>query len=282
MLRTEFRKIEGKPAICFEYGWRTFKAMRSLLFSALFFVESQRVKKSKYSDAIVCYPLYYSLFHASFSLLCIHPQIEIEKIRKIKHNQLMNYISVKFVQTKILPQSYAELVEKTKIMRELTTYFTPLSGLNYSTVARELSIKSAIKEVKQNLKYSFQLANVINSVYWNMRNKKSEECIDNCRTNFITQEQEIGNRVKELINYQPFSLTKHWSVLGDDNYDREDEGEAYRHFGLDVENFKEHDGSCPIALLKDFTLNVGMDAITIESQASWSRFNKFLCGEEIW
>lgn len=280
-MKTEFRVNDGDTSSCFEWGWRTFKAMRSLLFSAILYVESKRAKRSNYPDAIVCYSLYYSLFHASFALLCVHPQITIEQIKQIRHGQLKNLVESKFVQTKVLPESYLELLERTRVMRELTSYSIPLSGLEYSTASNILDISSSIRQARNNMKYSFQLSSLMNSIYW----KTKEECeISNkqkCQSISKQKEKEINDKIKELIRYQSFPSTKYLS-LGNKHYDRGDEEEAIKYFHLDSSDFRSG-GQCPYALLEFLTIEKGIEHIVIKNNATQNAVDNLIMGKnQIW
>lgn len=260
-VREEIKKKTGSTFDCFLYGSRVFKAARSLLFSAVLHVESKRAKKSGYSDSIVAYSTYYSLFHASFAMLCLHPQVEINAIQKIRHTQLLNLIENKFIQTHVLPKSYAELVEKAKIMREMTSYFTPLSGLEFSTVSDVLNLDSVVNETKVHLKYAFQLSNVIGSIYWKLKNKCPKDissCKKWCRDHHPCFEENFD----KLLTYPAMPASKYWSYIGDGHYDRADLEEAFRHFHLDYMNF-ESDGICPVSHLQSMVDETTVDNLSI-------------------
>jgi uncharacterized protein (UPF0332 family) len=271
-IRTEFRKKNGNISSCFEWGWRCFKTMRSLLFSALLYVESKRAQKDKYPDAIYCYSLYYSLFHASFSLLCMHPQIQINHLMRISHSQLMKLVENKFVQTGVLPDSFTKSLEKLKVVRELTSYFAPLGGLETTSVPDIKDVNSTFDGAKKNLAYSFQLCNLLGSIYW----KVKQNCIQKnkaiCKEKFRLKGEEIGDNIEQLISYPPFDSAKYWSFIGTGYFDNEDAHVAVRKFGLfDI---------CPTPLLQYLTLEVGTEAIKIENDEAFKEFLKFI--EDIW
>lgn len=260
-VREEIKKKNGSTFDCFLYGYRVFKAARSLLFSAVLHVESKRAKKSGYSDSMVAYATYYSLFHASFAMLCLHPQIEIDDIQRIKHTQLLNLVDNKFVQTHVLPKSYSELVERAKIMREMTSYFTPLSGLEFSTVPDILNIDDVLSETKVHLKYAFQLSNVMGSIYWNLKNKCPKE-ISSCKKWCTDNRTYFEENFDKLLIYPALPASKYWSYVGDGHYDKADLEEAFRHFHLDYMNF-ETDGICPVSHLQSMVDETTIDNLSI-------------------
>jgi uncharacterized protein (UPF0332 family) len=136
-VRRDFQQATGNTVVCFEWGWRCFKAMRSLLMSGALFVDSVRAWKKEFLEAFPCYGLYYSFFHASYALLCLHPQIKIETLRNTGHGLLINAIRSKFEQTGVLPTTYLENLKHLKVLRELTTYFAPMGGLESSSDSKK-------------------------------------------------------------------------------------------------------------------------------------------------
>jgi uncharacterized protein (UPF0332 family) len=121
-------KIFGKPWNCFDWGCRTFNAMKHLLMSAGLYIQS-KLLMDECMDIFVCYGVYYSMFHASFSLLSLHPQIGLDRLRAVKHDFLMKKIKSKFVQTKVLSTNFIDMIEDWRFLRELTSYFTMLMGV---------------------------------------------------------------------------------------------------------------------------------------------------------
>jgi hypothetical protein len=136
-------QISGKPWNCFDWGYRNFNAMKHLLMSAALYAES-KVLMDKAMDVFVCYGVYYSMFHVSFSLLSLHPQVKLNQLRAINHKFLMNEVNSKFVQTHVLPSSFTEMVEDWRFLRELTSYFAMLGGLEASSYNK---LEEYMKEV---------------------------------------------------------------------------------------------------------------------------------------
>lgn len=272
-IKTEFRKTDGDTSLCFEWGWRCFKAMRSLISSALLYVEGERARKGRYPDAMSCYALYYSLFHSSFSLLCMHPQIPTDQLRHISHTCLLNLIESKFVQTKILPKSFTQLLQKTRLMRELTSYFVPLGGLEASSSSDLRDVNLTFNETKKHLAYSFQLCNVLGSIYWKVKDNCTLHHKSACEANFKLKGEEIGDRIEHLVNYQLFDSAKHWHFIDEGDFDEEDAYMAARKFGL----YR----ICPTPLLQFMTLEVGTEPIeTHTSERVFRKFSRFIC--DLW
>jgi len=131
-LRRDLKKTDDNVEECIYLGWKNFKAARSLLFSAIMYVECEELQRNDYYDALISYGLYYSFFHATYALICLNPNIDKNELRKIKHYKLFKMIESNYVSTNILPKEYIKHFEKLRILRELTSYFVPLGGLKRS------------------------------------------------------------------------------------------------------------------------------------------------------
>ena len=271
-IQRDFREMDGNTHDCFEWGWRCFKAMRSLLFSAALYVESLRARRNRYLEAVYCYGLYYSLFHASFSIICMHPEIKTDQLLRVSHKRLMNLIIDKFVKSRILPKSFPEILERVRVMRELTSYFAPLGGLATSTSPEMRDIDLVFKESKKHMAYSFQLCNLLGSIYWKVKNDCSGTNKAICEAIFKSNGGKIGDRIERLVKYQPFPTMKFWSYVGELEFDETDSWTAVRKFHL----FE----ICPQPLLYFMTLEVGTEQIHIENDKTLREFSKFIAG--IW
>lgn len=271
-MRNDFKSLDGKTPECFEWAWRCFKAMRSLLLSAALYVDSSRSREEKYLDALYCYGLYYSLFHASFSLTCMHPEVKREQLSHVSHKHLMNLIADKFVTAKVLPESYLDILERAKIMRELTSYFAPLGGLANSTSPDIKDINLAFEKAKEHLAYAFQLCNVLGSIYWRIKDDCSGRNRSKCEDYFKSHRQDIGDEIEKLVNYQTFPSAKIWGSIGELEFDQKDAETAVRKFGL----YK----MCPTPQLQYMTLDIGDEEFHIENEETRKRFDEFM--RDVW
>lgn len=273
------KQISGQPWNCFDWGYRTFNAMKHLLMSAALYVEAKHMK-DKAMDPFVCFGIYYSLFHASFSLACLHPQIEMSKLRKVSHNFLMNEIKSKFVQAKILPSSFVELFEDFRFLRELTSYFAALGGLEASSFElREKYLGEIPTGVYKNLSLSFQLSGLMGQVLWNVQEECRKENKRKCeefRSNVNEQEKRYGalleQHLESLIEY-PTAYAFQYSKYAVPRFafDRQDAWTAIRKLGLDQ--------VCPRMLLFYETKTVGTDSFGwIKSDQVQEDFDEFLRG----
>lgn len=65
---------------------------------------------------------YYSMFHMSLSLCWLHPEIEKEKLSKIRHTSLQNLIGCFFVNQKLINKSFLGLMGSLQSEREWLNY----------------------------------------------------------------------------------------------------------------------------------------------------------------
>jgi len=274
-------QIFRKPWNCFNWGYRTFNAMKHLLMSAALYVQSQALMNGC-MDAFVCYGVYYSMFHASFSLLSLHPKIRFDQLKEIKHDFLMNEVNSKFVQTHVLPQSFTEMVENWRFLRELTSYFAMLGGLEASSYDK---LKECMKQVPtgvyENLELAFQLSGLMGLVLWNVQEeckKVNEKECEKFRSNAEEQEKRYGKlldaHLESLIEY-PTAYTFKYSKFAGERFafDRQDAWTA-------IEKLRLND-ICPQMLLHEVTKTVGADAfIRLKSEKVHEDFDAFL--HDVW
>jgi hypothetical protein len=191
----------------------------------------------------------------------------------------MKFIEDKYLQTGVLPKSYIEVFEKARVMRELTSYAIPLSGLEYSTASYILNTNSALREAKNNLKYSFQLSSLLNAIYVKTKQKCEATNRYSCQAVAKQKQEVISNKIKQLIHYQPLS-TK-YLYLGDKHYDRDDEHEAFHYFHLNVSDFIS-EGLCPYSELQYLTVEKGIEHVFIRNNSTQNAVDHLIMGDEIW
>jgi len=198
-------EIVGKPWNCFDWGYRTFNSMKHLLMSAGLYVQS-KILRDRCMDVLVCYGIYYSLFHASFSLLSLHPQIKLNHLRGVKHNFLINEIKSKFIQTKVLPPNFIGIIEDWRFLRELTSYFAMLGGLQASSFKPLKDYLTEIADgVYENLKLAFQLSGFMGFVLWNVQGECKKINKEKC--------EKFQNDLREQKRKYGMSLEQHLESL---------------------------------------------------------------------
>jgi hypothetical protein len=157
-------------------------------------------------------------------------------------------------------------------MREITSYFVPLGGLESSSSPDIRDVNLTFNDTKMHLAYSFQLCNVLGSIYWKVKENCTLRNKSACEANFKLKREEIGNRIEQLVNYQLFDSAKYWYFVGEGDFDEEDAYIAVRKFGLYQ--------ICPTPLLQYMTLEVGTEPIEKLGDRVFRKFFKFICN--IW
>ena len=281
-IKTAYREeIMGKPWNCFDWGIRIFNSMKHLLMSAGLYVQSKFLM-DKCMDVLICYGIYYSLFHASFSLLSLHPQIELNRLRRVRHSSLMNEIRSKFVQTGVLPPNFIDMVEDWRFLRELTSYFATLGGLQASSFEQLKKYLTEIPNgVYENLKLAFQLSGFMGLVLYNVQGecmKINREKCERFRNNPEEQERRYGmllkQRLESLIEY-PTAYAFKYSKYGESGFafNLQDAWVSINKLGLAEVR--------PRMLLHYETKTVGADAFGwIKSDEVQEEFDRFL--HEVW
>ncbi len=270
-------EITGKPWNCFDWGYRTFNSMKHLLMSAALYVQS-KFMVDQCMDVFVCYGIYYSLFHASFSLLSLHPQIRLNQLRRVKHNFLMNEIKSKFVQTRVLPQDFIDIIEDWRFLRELTSYFAMIGGLQASSFESLKEYLTGIQtSVYENLRLAFQLSGLMGLVLWNVQYECEKKYSRKCKRFYNSPEEQkrkygvlLEQHLESLIEYPTDYAFKYSKYTGPRfAFDFQDAWVSIKKLGLaDV---------CPRILLYYETKTIGAEAFGwIKSNEVQEEFNRLL------
>jgi hypothetical protein len=113
-----------------------------------------------------------------------------------------------------------------------SSYFAPLGELEVSSSPEMRDVDSAFKDTEKHLAYSFQLCNLLGSIYWKVKENCTMRNKSVCEANFKLRGGKIGDRIERLVNYQSFDSAKYWSFIGKGNFDEKDASMAVRKFGL--------------------------------------------------
>lgn len=101
---------------------RAHKCAKHLLLGVSFRELSEITLKLTGSTLLAPIGFYYSLFHTGVGLVNINCMIEINSLKKIKHNYLINILNTEFVQKGILDKDFLDLLIDLKSYREVTNY----------------------------------------------------------------------------------------------------------------------------------------------------------------
>lgn len=124
--------MEQKHRDAFIRGYRTMDSSEqsertrkmALHFAAAFSFRVAASSSLKSTGGVLLPPIghYYSLFHMSVVLCWLNPQIDIEKLKRIKHSTLKGLIKTYYCSRGILDQSYLDLVNELQDEREWLNY----------------------------------------------------------------------------------------------------------------------------------------------------------------
>jgi len=103
--------------------WNRAEKIGKHLLASIAFKESSRVSFQK-TKSVLLPPIghYYSIFHMSIALCWLNPNIDKEKLKKLKHSTLQNLILEHYVKKKILDKSFSTLMNGLKREREYLNY----------------------------------------------------------------------------------------------------------------------------------------------------------------
>jgi hypothetical protein len=202
----------------------------------------------------------------------MHPEVKIGQLSRVSHNQLTNLVTEKFVKPRVLPESYLDIFERARIMRELTSYFAPLGGLAHSTSPDIRDVNLAFEKAKEHLAFAFQLCNLLGSMHWNMKENCKQRNESRCQEYFRNNKKEIGDEIERLTNYQTFPSAKIWDSIGQLEFDEKDAEAAVHKFFL----YR----ICPTPQLQFMTLDIADEEFHIGNEETRKRFDSFM--REVW
>lgn len=265
-LKGQYKSFDGDIFCCFEWGYRIFKAVRSILFSGRLLLESEIGIENGNHEAFIFYGLYYSFFHASYALLNLHPNIKFEELRHISHKRLSNYIDVFFIKHKVLPYLFIESLEDLRVLRELTSYFAPLSGIKKSAQPDMISYLDKYERFKKQISYAFQLSNVMGEILWKVKCDCESNNLKDCEANYKKYKVELGDLMEKWINYPEFQY-KH-GFPTENLFDQTDVELAVKKFGL------YH--MCPVKPLQYMALEHCLEDLEFKDEVVNKRFDKLM------
>lgn len=113
-----------------EWDLRCRKALREIFTSATFFIEAKKtLEMSCFSSYYFC--LYYSLFHAIYSVIFLDSHLSIENLINVTHRNIINLFHSKFcnAKTDAMSREIKPLFESLKYRREYYSYVTPFNNI---------------------------------------------------------------------------------------------------------------------------------------------------------
>ena len=230
-------------------------------------------------ESLTYFALYYSLFHASFALICLHPKIELQKLRKVRHNFLIHEIKNKFIRNGyVLPSSFSSIFDEIRVLRDLTTYFAPLGGLTYTSFDPFKERDRHRSQVRNHIKMAFQLCGLMSVILWDTQCECEEAHKGDCQSYFKDAGQQIcehgqviEEHMEELIKYPTFDYSTHGYDHERLGFDEQDAYMAIRKLGLLR--------ICPKILLPFETKTIGSEYFAegwIKRESLYIRFRNFL------
>ncbi|AJZ64172.1 hypothetical protein OI25_6112 [Paraburkholderia fungorum] len=129
-----------------------------LSFSATYFALAAKEAQKNKVLASKYYLSYYSMLHAMWAVLFLHPDLSLDAVTDITHSKIANFFHASFTQKKkgIITYNAKEMAENLRFMREYYSYRMPL---NYPFGRAENISKTDI-HLGGFVKQSIQLANL--------------------------------------------------------------------------------------------------------------------------
>lgn len=132
-----------------EWRVREWRAIKEIYASAILFEEAKFALKNR-CMASYYFSLYYSLFHAMLSSICLDNTITLDQISDINHSKLVNQFKNTYCHGKnaILSEDIYTIFNKFKYLREYYSYIPPLNMSLYEDTHSD-SIKELITKCYQ-------------------------------------------------------------------------------------------------------------------------------------
>ena len=196
-----------------EWLLRHYNASKKMTLSVLFYTQAQYLFVHKVKN-ISFYSLYYSLFNAFSSNILLLPQLPLDKVQRISHGKIFNYIDNYFVRLGIDSSGIINLLNELRLMRELYSYHLPLGG-SFVRDGKKFNVGDLFKKLDDFLPIVLQASDMLSYLSHYAWNKK------------------VGKALDEYSDYQPevdqmfFSFIEHRDYLGqyclidDDDYQRQ-------------------------------------------------------------
>ncbi len=148
---------DNNEKIIIEWDLRIRKAMKEVLTSASFYVESTCTYKSNCFSASY-YLMYYSLFHAMLSSLWLDNEQTIDNLVVINHSKVANCFFNNFCKPNqlLISNEIRDLWEDLRFLREYYSYNMPLNDMFDET----LDIEKPSVKLKNNITQCFQVTSL--------------------------------------------------------------------------------------------------------------------------
>lgn len=147
----ELFKADSSTMNVVELDLRGKKSLREMFASATFFVEVEKDLTMRcYASYYFC--LYYSLFHALWSVIMLDPKAKLNSILNITHQNLITIFVGTFANSKkdILDSGIKEQFYNLQYKREYYSYVTPINNL--------FRYQDDLERTEETIKDCFQLA----------------------------------------------------------------------------------------------------------------------------
>ena len=101
---------------------RAICSSKSFLKAICFKVVSESMLENKINFIFPPIGFYYSVFHLSLSMLYLERTIDVNQLRNIHHNTLLNLVKSKLIQTKLIDKNYEKWHVELRKLREFCNY----------------------------------------------------------------------------------------------------------------------------------------------------------------
>ena len=147
-----------------------------MTLSVLFYTQAQYLFVHKVKN-ISFYSLYYSLFNAFSSNILLLPQLPLDKVQRISHGKIFNYIDNYFVRLGIDSSGIINLLNELRLMRELYSYHLPLGG-SFVRDGKKFNVGDLFKKLDDFLPIVLQASDMLSYLSHYAWNKKVGKALD--------------------------------------------------------------------------------------------------------
>jgi len=196
-----------------EWLLRHYDAAKKMTLSGLFYTQAQYLFAHKVRN--VCfYSLYYSLFNAFSSNILMLPQLPLDKVQRISHGRIFNYIDNYLVRLGIYPIEAIKLLNELRLMRELYSYHLPLGG-SFMRGGEDFNLNSLFPKIDDLLPAVLQVSNMLSYLSHYAWNKKVGKALDE----YSDHQSEVDQMFFSFIEHHDH--LGHHCLIDNDDYQRQ-------------------------------------------------------------